>query len=145
MALHAQAARLSGLQAARTRSQQSAPRAQQPLRRPPLPRRRCRLPSTAAAEQPQLSRRRLLSIVPLPLLFLPWSGCDQGGNYATGMICSDVWRGRASLGPGSRDTRGHRQCSPLLAGIKGTPGKDCQAIYQPAAAAEKRCGWTALF
>lgn len=81
------AARLHGAQSYRTRSQTSN-RAQQlhpvPLAAP-LPLHRPRLPtSTEAAEQPQLGRRRLLGIVPLPLLFLPWSGCDQGGSYSTG-------------------------------------------------------------
>lgn len=48
-------------------------------------------------------RRRQLLSVAAPLLFLPWRGCDVGGNYATGVA-----------------------------------DNNCQQVYQPAAAAEKR-------
>jgi len=36
-------------------------------------------------------RRRLLSVA-VPLLWLPWRGCDQGGNYSTG---EERWGGMA--------------------------------------------------
>lgn len=44
---------------------------------------RPRGPTHQPAPAPPLPRRRLLSVA-VPLLFLPWRGCDQGGNYSTG-------------------------------------------------------------
>ena len=32
------------------------------------------------------SGRRRLLCVGIPLLFLPWRGCDEGGNYSTGAL-----------------------------------------------------------
>ncbi|KAI3438670.1 hypothetical protein D9Q98_001091 [Chlorella vulgaris] len=45
---------------------------------------------------PSFFRRRLASAV--PLLFLPWRGCDQGGNYSTGVKgpCQPIYQPAAA-------------------------------------------------
>lgn len=57
-------------------AQQAFNGARSPSRRHPA---RHRAPPPSAAT----GRRRLLSIA-VPLLWLPWRGCDQGGSYSTG-------------------------------------------------------------
>lgn len=56
---------------------QAAGRRQQQQQRPPR--------QPAATPPPPLGRRRLLSVLPMPLLWLQWRGCDQGGAYSTGV------------------------------------------------------------
>jgi hypothetical protein len=120
---------------------------------PRLLRHQCRaLPAAAAAS--------------LAIAFLPWSGCSQGGFYATGepgsIVCiGSCWLGDACSTPPRRqlwlplwatspcsstptafvyvsDTCTHLLMGCSCAGVAGMHGKDCQAMYQPAAAAEER-------
>ena len=79
----------------------------------------------------QTLHRRQSLVLLSTLAFLPVRGCDQGGYYATGAgghpsthTCEPFATSPQTLG------------SCPCAGVKGTPGLDCQQLYQPAATAE---------
>jgi hypothetical protein len=68
--------------------------------------------------------------------FLPWSGCGtEGSPYDTGARgpLAGTRRAAAFFSPARRHPP-----HPTIAGVRGVPGRDCQEVYQPALAAERR-------